>query len=95
MTNPKATAHEPFSVPPLALCPNAKTAVHCEQCRVRSLSLCGALETDELDDDDSVLMEGGEPLVDACVLNPVEGEFNDGMHLPPSSLKRIAYVFIA
>ena len=48
MTKPKATAHEPFSVPPLALCPNAKTAVHCEQCRVRSLSLCGALETDEL-----------------------------------------------
>jgi CRP/FNR family transcriptional regulator len=45
-----AGSREAFSTPPLALCPNAKTATHCEQCRVRSLSLCGALEADELVD---------------------------------------------
>lgn len=33
---------------PLTLCPNNKATSHCEQCRVRSLSLCGALEADEL-----------------------------------------------
>jgi len=48
MTGHMASAHEPDFVPALAMCPNAKAAVHCEQCRVRSLSLCGALEADEL-----------------------------------------------
>ena len=45
-----AGSQEAFSVPPLAICPNAKAETHCEQCRVRSLSLCGALEADELVD---------------------------------------------
>ncbi len=45
-----AGSQEAFSTPPLALCPNAKAATHCRQCRVRSLSLCGALEADELVD---------------------------------------------
>jgi CRP-like cAMP-binding protein len=43
-----ASPSEVHLVPSLTLCPNAKPATHCEQCRVRSLSLCGALEPDEL-----------------------------------------------
>ena len=43
-----ASHPEPHLAAPLTLCPNAKAATHCEQCRVRSLSLCGALEPDEL-----------------------------------------------
>lgn len=43
-----ASPSEAHLVPSLTLCPNAKPATHCEQCRVRSLSLCGALEADEL-----------------------------------------------
>lgn len=42
------SSREALSAPPLALCPNAKAATHCEQCRVRSLSICGVLEPDEL-----------------------------------------------
>lgn len=43
-----AELREVPSVEPLSVCPNGKAATHCEQCRVRSLSLCGALEADEL-----------------------------------------------
>ncbi len=43
-----ASPREAFSVPALSLCPNSKAAVHCDQCRVRSLSICGALESGEL-----------------------------------------------
>jgi CRP/FNR family transcriptional regulator len=43
-----ASPSEAHLVPSLTLCPNAKPATHCEQSLVRSLSLCGALEPDEL-----------------------------------------------
>jgi CRP/FNR family transcriptional regulator len=48
MASSAAHFKEKLDVAPLTLCPNAKAAVHCEQCRVRSLSMCGALEPDEL-----------------------------------------------
>ena len=34
--------------PALSLCPNSKGPIECAQCRVRALSLCDALEPDEL-----------------------------------------------
>ncbi|MDB5571053.1 MAG: nitrogen fixation protein FixK [Hyphomicrobiales bacterium] len=43
-----------LSAPVLALCPNAKAAVHCDQCRVRALSLCAALEPHELHELDAM-----------------------------------------
>lgn len=43
-----AGLREAPSTQPLAICPNAKAAVHCDQCRVRTLSVCGALDHDEL-----------------------------------------------
>jgi CRP/FNR family transcriptional regulator len=36
------------SAPPLTLCPNAHVPNDCEHCRVRSLSICGALDNEEL-----------------------------------------------
>ena len=48
MASSTASQNEAPTGPALTLCPNSKSAVHCEQCRVRSLSLCGALEPDEL-----------------------------------------------
>ena len=43
-----ASPREAISVPALSLCPDGKGGTHCEKCRVRSLSLCGALEPEEL-----------------------------------------------
>lgn len=41
-------ASKGLTQPVLALCPNSKASVDCAQCRVRALSLCDALEPDEL-----------------------------------------------
>ena len=34
---------------PLTLCPNGNTSIECSHCKVRALSLCSALEPDELE----------------------------------------------
>ena len=34
---------------PLTLCPNGKASIECSHCKVRALSLCSALEPDELE----------------------------------------------
>jgi CRP/FNR family transcriptional regulator len=43
-----STSSNGLAQPVLALCPNSKASVDCAQCRVRALSLCDALEPDEL-----------------------------------------------
>jgi len=40
----------PVEAPVLTLCPNSKVTVDCAQCRVRALSLCAALDPQELAD---------------------------------------------
>jgi CRP/FNR family transcriptional regulator len=44
--NGRKTAELP--VPAMALCPNSRASIDCDKCRVRALSLCAALEPDEL-----------------------------------------------
>ena len=43
-----AAFRDPGTVSALTLCPNGNTIVECAQCRVRSLSVCAALDPDEL-----------------------------------------------
>ena len=38
-----------FADAPLTLCPNGKASIECSHCKVRALSLCSALEPDELE----------------------------------------------
>ena len=43
-----AAFRDPGTIAPLTLCPNGNNVVECAQCKVRALSVCAALDPDEL-----------------------------------------------
>jgi CRP/FNR family transcriptional regulator len=49
-----AAFRDPGIATPLTVCPNGQSSRDCDRCRVRTLSLCAALEPDELSDLDKL-----------------------------------------